>query len=287
MSVRDDYLGLPADLVRRHFRVIVVALLALWVASAEFGLALPNLPSIPLWVKVLLVFAGLFSVVGYLAGSYLFDDLDPEWRYVYQVSVDEETTVRAYQATEEVVEDVDVIGADSLPRVPGTERHYYCRFFNEDPEEPMAHVTWNEVASDADLLGTKPSDIEQEVGFMRDAYEGEIRKADHLRNHISVILRILNRKKAENLNAALDDHLSPSFGGDEIDDIIDDVVPDDLLPENFESRLDDAMDDHSPDVDPEEVARDVADDLDDDLEESEDDQPEIETEEPPALPSDD
>jgi hypothetical protein len=68
---------------------------------------------------------------------------------------------------------------------------------------------------------------------LRDIYEEDARHARALRRLIPSILRRLDARRAADQNAALETHLSPSFGEESIDDVITDELPRDAIPDHL------------------------------------------------------
>lgn len=251
------------QLLRENFRTLVVLAVIAYLTILAGIVDAPSLGfQVPLWARVLGVFGALASVGGHWVGSKILSQVEPDWNYIAEVNVDaDDTSVKVTKVTDAVLEDFDVIGG-RLGRVRGRDNWYYCRWWNHDPDNPTAHATWTKVSSDLELLGTSPSDIEEEVRDVRESYESRIWKADRLTTHLPMVVRRLHSTKAEELNAALEGHLLPDLGSGTIDDTIDDVVPDDLQPDRFERRLKQAQSDGEADsmVD---MTDDAAEDMDD------------------------
>ncbi|WP_435363548.1 hypothetical protein [Haloarchaeobius sp. DYHT-AS-18] len=231
-------LGGSYQLLRENFRLLVV-LGVIGYLSIEAGfIDAPDIGfELPLWARVVLVFGAIAAVGGHWVGSKILSQVEPDWNYIVEANVDaEDTTVKVTKVTDAVLQDFTVIGGKLAP-VPGRSNWYYCRWWNHDPDDPIGHATWTKVKSDLELLGTSPSDIEEEVRDVRESYESRIWKADRLTTHLPMVVRRLHSTKAEELNAALEGHLVPDLGAGTIDGVIDDIIPDDLQPERFERRL--------------------------------------------------
>lgn len=229
------------QLLRENFRVLVVLSVFSYLAVLAGLVDAPNIGfEVPMWVRVLGVFGALAAVGGHWVGSKILSQVEPDWNYIAEVSIDnEETSVKVTKVTDAVLDDFEVVGG-KLGRVPNRSNWYYCRTWNHDPEDPTAEATWTKVPSDTDLLGTDPTDIEEEVRDVRESYESRIWKADRLTTHLPMVARRMHSTKAEELNAALEGHLLPDLGSGTIDNVIDDVVPEDLQPDRFERRLEHA-----------------------------------------------
>lgn len=228
---------------------------ALGVALILFGVlwAADMLPSVdvPLSYRVFGTFLIGAALGGYFVGSWLgIGEEDPNWNYLHQINVDDPKTPKVSKVTDPVIREIEIIGGKRLHSPEGYPRHYVCRFFNEDPKNPVAHVTWKDVPDDWELLGTQPSAIEDEVIALRDTYEDTHGKYQWVLDHLYMVVRKLDFQRAQSQNAVLDDHLTPSMGDEGISDVVDDVVPERLRPDRLQgaTKTDD-VDDESESID--------------------------------------
>ena len=253
------YRDLPADVIRHHFGKLILGGLGAWLAAEAFGLPLPTF-GVPLWVRVAVVFGGLAILGGYLAGSWVVDQMQPDWHYLAAINfdgADEDDVhpeVQLYRMTEKVIQNMEVIGGRLRSLNDTAADIYVCRYYN--PEQNLAHVTWTGVPSDAGLLGMKPSDVEDEIVGVRESYEAVIRRARHLETHLPMIVRRLDHRRTQDQNAALEGHLAPNPTGASTDEIIDDVIPDAYLPDRFEERLEVAAGGEAEATEPDDVTPD-------------------------------
>ena len=234
---RDDFLDRAVAFMFEDFWKLFL-LGVLLVGAVHFtSLTWSQVTNPPLWVKVGAVFVVVAGVVGYLVMSTWYTPPEPDWNLVVSINLDSDRLLDIRKATDAVVKDLanNTLGG-SLGHVTGTSV-YYCRWWNRDPENPLGHATWDNVDTDAELLGRQAGDVEDEVAFIRESYESRIYKADRIRTHFPIIVRMLQSRKAESLNAALEGHLAPDLGGSTIDTIIDDVMPEDIQPESFRKQL--------------------------------------------------
>jgi hypothetical protein len=226
------------DTVERDWFKVLALAVALVVVVAVTDVTFGQLLDPPLWVKV----GGLFGVLGILAG-YLDASLwhtppTPDWNLVLSANFDRDGPLLTVdKATDAVVRELaENTYGGTLGHVDGTPI-YYCRWWNGDPEEPIGHASWNNVPDNVEFLGRRAEDVEDEVGFLREAYESEIYKADRISTHFPILIRRLHSRKAEDLNAALAGHLTPDMGGSSVDEVVDEVIPDEIQPEVFRERV--------------------------------------------------
>ncbi|WP_435364536.1 hypothetical protein [Haloarchaeobius sp. DYHT-AS-18] len=275
MSTFSSYAQLPGDILRRYFREIFAGALALALAVSEFGVDLPfDAISIPPQFKLAGLTLGGFAVLGSAAWSMWGDEKEPNWQYIHEVNKDDPSTPRVSKVTPQVVREMLVIGGRLRP-IEGFDGHYKVRFWNHDVENPVAHVTWDQVPDDADIMGAKPSEIEEEVVGMRNEYESQVHKARYIQTHLPILVRKLDQKRLDAQNKALSGHLAPSMGDGTVDELLNNMLPEDILPDRFQARVED--------IDPrgkshfDRVSEAAEDQLKDAAEESE------ETDEPPTL----
>jgi hypothetical protein len=62
------------------------------------------------------------------------------------------------------------------------------------------------------------------------------REGRHIRQHLSGIVREIDRERMQAQNAALEPHITPSFGERSLDEILESQLPNDLRPERLKDR---------------------------------------------------
>jgi len=188
----------------------------------------------PLWAKVGGVFAVVGLLAGYLAATLWYDPPEPDWQYVYEVNADDPATPRVSKVTPEVIDNMAVYGGRRLHSPQGRDSEYVCRHFNRDARAPVAHVTWKDIPSDADLLGTDAHTIEQKIVGMRDTYETTHGKYRWVLDHLYAVIRRIDFRRAQSQNAILDENLTPSMDDTSVSDHVDDIIPEDLRPDRLQ-----------------------------------------------------
>lgn len=241
--------------VRENFKFVVGSVLVIWLAWM-FGLvSLPNV-TLPLWTRVLGTFGAIAAAGGYFAASIRYDEPEPDWNYVVEVNIDDPRTPRISRATDAVIQDFRMVkGALGSPQ--GSDSIFYCRWWNRDPENPIGHASWSELPSDTDLLGVKPSAIEDEVSALRDTYEETHGKFQWVLDHLYMVIRRLDFRRTRSQNEVLEEHVAPSMDDRGVAEVVDEVIPDELQPENLDrpDHLEagagsEAVDELGEDVDP-------------------------------------
>lgn len=218
------------DLIRENFKAVLVVGLAVWLAVVWGIIDIPRL-EIPLWARVLGTFGAVGGVGGIFLASMRFDGKEPDWNYVHEYNSDDPATPRVTKVTDKVVEEMEVYGGRRLRSPQGKPKDYVCRYFNGSTERPIAHVTWKDVPSDSELLGTRPDRIEEEIVALRDTYEETHGRYQWVLDHLYMVVRRLDYRRSRSQNDVLEDHVAPSMGGDTISEIVDDVIPERLRPD--------------------------------------------------------
>lgn len=229
------------QLVDNHFKTLIGLGLIAWGLVALGIVGLPSI-TIPLWVRVGVTFAAIAAFGGHLLASAYFEAPEPNWNRVIEVNLDSKQWARESKVTDAVLADMTVVGG-RLKSPPGTDL-YFCRYFNRDAETPVAQCTWKDLPSDAELLGMKPSAIEEEVGQLRDTYEQTHGKYRWVLDHLYGVIRRLDFRRAESQDSVLEEHLTPSMAEESIADVVEDELPDEVLPE----RVSAVRDDETPDL---------------------------------------
>ncbi|WP_323192877.1 hypothetical protein [Halostella sp. PRR32] len=225
LDVPETIIGELWGLFRDHFLVFLVIIVG-YLVLAWVGWLPAVDPSVPSWILFPAIFSALAVLGGYFAGRDIFPEAEPEWCWVVEFNNDDPATPRISKVTNPVVQDMFVVGGKSLHSPQGRSNLYVCRFFNGSAENPVAHVTWKDIPSDADLLGTKPSAIEAELASLRDSYESTHGLYKWVTDHLYMVIRRLDFRKSKSQNAVLEGSLSHAPGEDDsIDDVIDDVLP--------------------------------------------------------------
>lgn len=224
------------------------ALGAILVAAVHFtSLTWADFTNPPLWAKVGAVFSGIGLVGGYMAATVWYDPPEPDWQYLHEYNTDDPATPRVYRVTPEVIDNLAVYGGRRLHSPQGRENEYVCRFFNGDAKSPVAHVTWKDVPADSELLGTKPSDIEETVVTLRDEYEDTHGKYRWVLDHLYAVVRRIDFRRTQSQNAILDENLTPAEDGVGISEHVDAVIPERMRPDRLEGGDPDGV--ASPDDD--------------------------------------
>lgn len=242
------------DLVRENFKTLLGIGAGVWLLSRVGVISLPNL-GIPLWARVVGTFGVLAAGGGVVLAKLYFDDQEPDWSRIVEVNIDDPHTPRISKVTDAVLADLTVVGGRL--RSPQGSSIYVCRWWNRDAEDPVAHCTWRDLPDDAELLGVKPSAIEDEIVALRDTYEDTHGRHKWVLDHLWMVIRRLDFRRSKRQNAVLEDHTAPSMEDETISEAVGDIIPDELQPDTHQA------------TDPDGVADRAVDEVADELEEPE------------------
>ena len=203
-----------------------VALVEMDVIEAGY----PSIPSLPEWSGLAVLAVGATLAVAFFVGDKIADLLpDPPGHLI--VALDETTDhgLGVWELNDEAWERLEVHEGTLYPWTESPYDTYEARIYN--PETNAAVANWREAAPASRVLGeTEESAVRALVSDLREQYEEDARHARALRRRIPSILRRLDARRAADQNAALEGHLSPSFGDETIDDVIADELPPETLP---------------------------------------------------------
>jgi len=228
MTLRESLVNAVSDNLK-----VLLAVGGGYVALVESGMietGYPSIPSLPDWWQLGALAAGSTLIVAYYVGDKVADLLpDPPGHLI--VALDETTDqgLGVWELNDEAWERLKVHEGTLYPWTDSPLDTCEARIYN--PETNTAVANWREAAPASRVLGeTEESAVRALVSELRDQYEDDARHARALRRRIPSILRRLDARRAADQNAALEGHLSPSFGDETIDDVIQDELPPESLP---------------------------------------------------------
>lgn len=230
------------------------ALVAASVASTDLTWA--ELLDPPIWLKAGAIFGGLAVLAGWIVGTIWYEPETPDWYHLYEINADDPRTPTLWEITPEKWSDLTTIGGRPEP-IEDASNAYKCRFYA--PQHDVAHVTWDDIPSDSDLLGTKPSQITTKVAGLRDTYEDTHGRHQWVLDHLYAVVRRLDFKRTQSQNQILEDNVSPSMNDKALSDHVDDIIPSELQPDQFDT--DDVADDEPLAIEDADDARQLVDDI--------------------------
>ncbi|WP_435145637.1 hypothetical protein [Halobaculum sp. P14] len=245
------------DAVSDNLRTLIVVAVG-YVAAVEMELVsmgYPELPSLPGWWQLVVLAAIAVAVVGWIVGSKLAELLpDPVGTILVAQEAHDATGGAIYELNDEAWQQLEVVDGELYPWSASPHDVYECRRFNPD--------TWTAVAN---WKGTKPAselssqtdrdEIMRQIRELREEHEQEARYGRMVRQSLPSLLRALDKRRAQAMNAALEDTVSPTWDDKPIDEMIADRVPDRALPDYMRDD-----EDSTDDADEELVSIDLLDD---------------------------
>jgi len=204
-----------------------------YVALVQMGYAnYPDLPALPSWASL----AGMGIVgalaAGYFAGGKIWALLpDPPRVYLLAVRAEDPERVEVWQLTPDQFEAMEV--RDGTLNHLSEAKHPAYECLSYDPEENVATATWRETVASSELMGhSEVTDALDQIAELRETFEKEARIGMMIRRRIGSIVRVLDRRRAEDQARALEGHTAPSLDGESVDDVLQEVLGD-LRPEHM------------------------------------------------------
>lgn len=199
-----------------------------YLLAVELGYL--NAPNVPDWWPI----AGLLLVatagVGYVVGGKIADLLpDPLGTIIVAQKSYAGDGGQIWELNDPAVEEMEVVQGE-LFRWEGTATDVFeVREYR--PEQNVAVGNWKATKAPSELSSpVEREEIMRQIETLRTDHEQSARYGEAIRNAIPALLRSLDKRRAKNLNAALEGHISPSLGEKSIDDMIREQVPDEALP---------------------------------------------------------
>lgn len=187
--------------------------------------------SIPWWWPLAAIIVVAAGAAGYV-GADKISELIPEEDGILLIAFDasEGKGGEIWEISEDDWADMRVAGTlyewSESPR-----RVYECRRY--DPEANRAVANWRESKPASELAG--PRTVEDALALIRELrqdLEPEAAKAREMRRRLRGIVRQLDRQRAQEMNAVLDERtVDDAFDEATISEILDESLPDDLHPD--------------------------------------------------------
>lgn len=229
------------EIVRDNFKAIVV-LVGGYIVAAETGrVAYPEI-EMPTGWGLAVTAALAVGVASYYYADRILDLLpDDEGIYLVAFVADDDTGGAVWELTEDQFEAMTVVNG-SLFQWPVSKRVYECREYR--PEENVAVANWRESVAASELAGSATVvDALEQIRELRHEFEPEARKLRRLQRGLRGVVRKLDRRRLQDQQAVLDQHLTPSFDseGATVGAVIEEELPDDLLPDSMDAPDDERL----------------------------------------------
>lgn len=225
----------PSEFITERFRELLL-LAGLAVAYVELTPAeYPAVPDLPAWAQLAAMGVALALVGGIFAGSRIWGLLpDPPRVYLVAIQAADAERVEVWELTPDQFEAMTV--ADGTLNHLSECKHPTYECVTYDPEANRARATWRESKPASELVGESDvSDALDQIAELRGAMETEARRGQAIRRRIGSVIRVLDRRRAMDQNAALEGHTAPALDGKTVDEVLRETVGDDLLPDHISS----------------------------------------------------
>jgi len=208
-----------------------------YVAAVEAGvqgLSYPAIPSAPGWAPLGAVLVGAVVVVGWVVGGKLADLLpDPNGHYVIAQEGGDEQGGAVWELNDAAWEEMNVVDGTLYPWTDSSKDAHEVRIYNEETNTSVANWRGTKVASEL-LAEPTPEEAMSNIRELRDEYERAAREGDYIKRNLGGILRKVDKQRAKDYNAALQQHVAPSLHeGDSYEELIDKSLPEELVPDHM------------------------------------------------------
>jgi hypothetical protein len=227
----------PLDNVPNPIIYAVGAYFAGWAGGYVEG------PSLPDWWPIGTVVLLCAVVVGYVLGSKLGDLWPDQYsNLLVATDADQGDGGAIWELNDAAMEELEIKKADRLFRWESPKCDVY-EGRNLNVDQLVAVANWKGTKTGSEL--SKPVEREEvmrQIRNLRESHEEDARYGQAVRDAIPALLRQLDKRRAKNINAALEGHISPNLGDQSIDDMIRDQLPDEVIPEYLREGDRDGLD---------------------------------------------
>jgi len=218
----------------------IIAVGALYLVAADQGYAPPpstltaNGPILPDWWQLPVVVAGSAGAVAWVVGGKIAELLpDPSGHYVVAQEGGDEQGGEVWKLNDTAWEQMDVVDGTLYPWSGSPEDAHEVRIYNPDTNASVANWRGTKVASEL-LAEPTPADAMENIRELRDEYERSAREGEYVKRNLGGILRKVDKQRAKDYNAALQDHVAPSLNdGDSYEELVQKSLPAELLPDHM------------------------------------------------------
>jgi len=122
-------------------------------------------------------------------------------------------------------EQMDVVDGTLYPWSGSPEKAHEVRIYNDETNTSVANWRGTKVASEL-LAEPTPEEAMSNIRELRDEYERAAREGDYIKRNLGGILRKVDKQRAKDYNAALQQHVAPSLHeGDSYEELISKSLP--------------------------------------------------------------
>jgi hypothetical protein len=218
--------------------IIVVG--ALYLVAADQGYA-PPLSALtqtgailPDWWQLPVVVTASAGGVAWVVGSKIAQLLpDPDGHYVIAQEGGDEQGGEVWELNDAAWRELAVQDGTLFPWTGSPKDAHEVRIYNDDTNTVVANWRGTKVASEL-LAEPTPEDAMENIRELRDEYERSAREGRYIKRNLGGILRKVDKQRAKDYNAALQDHVAPSLNmGDSYEELVEQSLPEQLVPDHM------------------------------------------------------
>jgi len=234
MSLRDTVVEGISDNLRTLLLVGAGYLVAAETGHAPPPETLISGPVLPDWWQLPVVVAGSSAVVAWIVGGKIAKLLpDPNGHYVIAQEGGDEQGGAVWELNDAAWEELDVKDGTLYPWSGSPESAHEVRIYNDETNTVVANWRGTKVASEL-LAEPTPQEAMENIRELRDEYERSAREGDYIKRNLGGILRKVDKQRAKDYNAALQDHVAPSLhDGDSYEELVTKSLPEQLVPDHM------------------------------------------------------
>ena len=209
-----------------------------YLVAAETGYAPPlssfSIPALPDWWQLPVGVAGSAAIVAWIVGGKIPELLpDPRGHFVVELDGGDEQGGAVWELNDSAWEQMDVVDGSLFPWSASPEDAHEVRIYNPDTNTSVANWRGTKTASEL-LAEPTPQEAMENIRELRDEYERAAREGDYIKRNLGGILRKVDKQRAKDYNAALQDHVAPSLNdGDSYEELVEQSLPEELVPDHM------------------------------------------------------
>ena len=241
------------EAVSDNLRTLLVVGAGYGVAVHQGYAAVPGVPQLPEWWQLPVAVVVSASFVGWVIGGKIPQLLpDPNGHFVVAQEGGDEQGGEIWELNNQAWEEMNVVDGTLFPWTGSSESAHEVRIYNPNTNTSVANWRGTKVASEL-LAEPTVEEAMSNIRELRDEYERAAREGDYIKRNLGGILRKVDKQRAKDYNAALQQKVAPSLHeGDSYEELIDQSLPEELVPDhmtNDPSEKEDPFEEEGSDMD--------------------------------------
>ncbi len=229
-----SYVETLTEAISDNLRTLLVVAAGYAIAVHQGYASAPTVPSLPEWWQLPVAVAASAAVVGWVIGGKIPKLLpDPNGHFVIAQEGGDEQGGAVWELNDEAWSEMDVVDGTLYPWTGSSENAHEVRIYNPDTNTSVANWRGTKVASEL-LAEPTPEEAMSNIRELRDEYERAAREGDYIKRNLGGILRKVDKQRAKDYNAALQQHVAPSLHeGNSYEELISKSLPEELVPDHM------------------------------------------------------